>query len=203
MNVFTRMQSTVALRVAPGPNHEGMRSRWAARATCLLRAMFMQTMRLCVRCSVSALCCFLTLLMFFLSVNAFADCPDCGPRYCTNTVEYQSSLAQKKRVLVSAGYPTRLIKLFDKLAHCQGCIETAPDGFNVFSQSNSGAITIKTWTKEDESAGAAAVKAHSAKACYVIISRRTCSCCKEPKYNERADYDTALDLNKDPTIACQ
>jgi hypothetical protein len=146
---------------------------------------------------------FAILLMFVATVTAAADCPGCGPLYCINTPEYRTAVAQKKKDLLNEGNPARLIALFDKVAPCQGCIDTSPAGFSVFTVGNDGAIDIRTWTKNIENAGAAAVQAHNAKACYVIIARRTCSCCKEPRYNERPDYDGALDLNKGPTLACQ
>jgi hypothetical protein len=141
-------------------------------------------------------------LMLVLSTPLVADCPPCGPLYCVDTGEYQSALAQKKSALSNKGYPARLVALFDKLDHCKGCIDTSPDGFSLFTIGINGSIDIRSWTKDGETAAVKAIADGTSKSCFVIIVRRSCSCCKQPKYNERSDYDQSLDLNKKATLQC-
>jgi hypothetical protein len=145
----------------------------------------------------------LTALLCASATIGSSDCPPCGPLYCVDTSEYQTALAQKKVALAKHGYPQRLIALFDKLDHCKGCMDTSPDGFSLFTVGNDGSISIKAWTSEDEVTAAKAVAGGTSKSCYVIVSRRACSCCKQPKYSDRPDYDAALDLSKAATVICQ
>lgn len=137
-----------------------------------------------------------------VAIPIVADCPPCGPLYCIDTSDYQTALAQKKEALAKAGYPQRLVTLFDRLDHCKGCIDTSPDGFNLFAVANDGSIEIRAWSRADETSDAKAVVSGTSKACYVIIARRACACCKQPKYGDRPDYDATLDLNKKATLEC-
>lgn len=38
---------------------------------------------------------------------------------------------------------------------------------------------------------------------YVYNTRRACTCCGEPKAEERSDYDSNLELNRTTAIKCE
>lgn len=125
----------------------------------------------------------------------------CGPTYCTDTPEYKKALAEKKQSL-SADYPPRLVAMFGKLDRCEAAIRTSPDGFSLFREAKNGAITIDSWTAENEAIGAADLASGSLKTCRVFISRRALECCNAPVYDKRADYEKRLDLNTTATAVC-
>ena len=62
---------------------------------------------------------------------AAGTCQNCPPLYCENPDAAQQALERKKNNARAQGTPERLIKLFDTLPNCVGCIEKTPDGFTV------------------------------------------------------------------------
>jgi len=144
---------------------------------------------------------FLSLFLFVL-LPVQADCPPCGPLYCTDTPGYSAALAAKKHSLAVHGYPDRMIAVLDKLGHCEGCVSTAPDGFSLFTVTTDGKLNIDGWDADNERIDANHLASGQLKACYVIYVRHACACCQEKSYSERRDYDPQLDLNTDMAIAC-
>jgi hypothetical protein len=139
-------------------------------------------------------------LLILLPVRA--DCPPCGPLYCTDTHEYSVALAAKKQSLAAHGYTARMIAILDKLGHCVGCVSTAPDAFSLLTVTPEGKLTIDGWDADNERIGANQLASGQLKACYVIYVRHACACCQENSYSARSDYNPQLDLNTDMAIAC-
>lgn len=146
------------------------------------------------------------LLVLALAVSrlAFAapDC-SCGPDYCVDTPEYRTDLAAKKAAAKESDAPARLIALYDKLDHCEASIGGSPDTFNILRHDSDGSIYVDNWTSENEKIDAAAVKAGTLKACYVILSRKAFACCKGVKAEDRPDYDRTLQMNTSLALPCQ
>lgn len=125
----------------------------------------------------------------------------CGPTYCVDTPAYTKALAAKKKNLTTAGKPARLVSLFDKLDRCEASITTSPDDFRLLQRDTAGNIADILWTAQAEKDGAAAAVGPGA-VCIVLISRRAFACCGGTPYDERADYNKALDLNMTATTPC-
>lgn len=131
-----------------------------------------------------------------------AQACSCGPDFCTDTPDLNKVLAEKRQAL-SKNFPTRLVGLLDKVDRCRACIQRSPDGFSLFRQTPDGAITIDSWTEENEKIGAAALASGELRVCRVIITRRAFECCGSVAYHKRADYDKSLDLNTGATLICE
>ena len=147
-------------------------------------------------------------LLFILALGAPLAAPaapacNCGPDYCLDTPAYRSALAQKKAAAASNKAPARLIALYDKLDHCEASIRMSPDAFNILRQEKDGTIKIDSWTVENEKINAAAVKAGTMKACYVMLARTSFACCAGVKPEARPDYDKTLSMSKSTALACQ
>jgi hypothetical protein len=111
-------------------------------------------------------------------------------------------LAAKKKSLADQHYPSRFPAILDRMGHCEGCVNTAPDGFSLLVQDLQGNIRIDAWDRDNERIDAHNVAAHQLQTCRVIYVRHACNCCQEKKYNQRPDYDATLDLNTDMSVAC-
>ena len=144
------------------------------------------------------------LLALALPRLAFAapDCA-CGPSFCVDTPEYKTALAAKKKAALADGAPARLVALYDKLDHCEASITRSPDSFNILRYGSDGSINIDSWTRENEKNDAAAVKAGTLRACYVILSRTNFACCNAAKPEDRPDYDSTLEMSKSTALACE
>ena len=153
-----------------------------------------------VRAMVVALIVLLSAGLF--SVTCLAQTCSCGPDFCTDTPDFKKALTVKKQRL-SKDFPTRLVGLFDKVDKCKACIQRSPDGFSLLRQTPDGAITIDSWTEENEKIGAAALASGKLSACRVIITRRAFECCGSVACSKRADYDKSLDLNTGATLICE
>jgi hypothetical protein len=139
----------------------------------------------------------------FWPVVAAADCPPCGPEFCLDTPAYAAALTAKKAAATKAGFPARLVALYDALDHCKACVTRAPDGFSLFRAGTDSTISITAWDVENERIGAQDLAKGRLKACYVILARHQLEGCNRPKYGDRPDYDPALDLNKSLATVCQ
>ena len=73
----------------------------------------------------------LVLLLSIVPDTAYAQCKNCPPFYCENPELAKKALERKKANARSQGLPERLLKLFDRLDKCQGCIENAPDWVHI------------------------------------------------------------------------
>ncbi len=132
--------------------------------------------------------------------RAAADCP-CGPTYCKDTPAFTSALVAKKAAL-SKEYPARLVSILDRVAHCEACISTGPDGFSLFRVGNDNLISIDGWDADNERIGATAVTSGDLKQCFVIYVRHAFSCCGDVTFGQRSDYNSQLDLNTDMAVPC-
>ena len=133
--------------------------------------------------------------------TVYADCPPCGPTYCTNTAEYSRALAAKKKALL-ADYPQRLVEILDRVGHCEACITSGPDGFSLLRKTSDGGLHIDSWNAENEKIGAMELAAGTLKACRVIYVREAFACCKEKAPKDRSDWDKDLELNTDMSVPC-
>src|SRR5437773_11782722 len=87
----------------------------------------------------AALRCAAALLCIAAPARAI-ECPPCGPEYCLDDPEYLDALGAKKKTLVAAGYPPRLVALLDGGSPCVACVESAPDGFTVVIVNKGGGV---------------------------------------------------------------
>jgi hypothetical protein len=131
-----------------------------------------------------------------------ADCP-CGPLYCLNDPALPRVLAAKKAALRKDGYPDRLVALLDRQGQCQACITNAPDGFSivlVFTKNQR--IDVIPWDQDAERIADEQLARGELKEYLLVNSRQVCSCCEQPKYNQRDDYDEVIDVNRRAAISC-
>jgi hypothetical protein len=59
------------------------------------------------------------------------------------------------------------------------------------------------WTQDDERIGRQDVLSGRLRGYYIFNVSRAFSCCGQPKCDERADWDSALQLNLDLAVACK
>ena len=132
-----------------------------------------------------------------------ADCP-CGPLYCLNDPALPKVLADKKAALKKEGYPDRLIALLDRQGQCHACITNAPDGFSILLvYTRDDRIEVVPWDADAERIANEQLASKEIKEYLLISSRRVCSCCEQPAYDKRKDYDPVVDVNRDAAISCK
>ena len=126
----------------------------------------------------------------------------CGPDFCLRDPRYQPQLDEKKREMRKAGFPPELIALMDRDGACFARIERAPDGFSIKLVADGASRTIP-WTADDERIARNDLIAGRLRAYYKFNVSRAFSCCDELRYDQRSDWDDALQLNTGLTIACR
>lgn len=132
---------------------------------------------------------------------AHAACA-CGPDFCQDDGRVAGALAAKRRALAKAGYPERLLRLFDRAPRCVAAAERAPDGFTLLRVAANGDKDARAWSQAAEDAARADLLAGTLRSYHVMNVRHALSCCQEPCYADRPDYDRDLDLNTDAAISC-
>lgn len=134
-----------------------------------------------------------------------ADTPcNCGPDFCHNDPRYSSALATKKERMrkSSEHYPEELISLMDVDGECFARIERAPDVFTIKMVTPDGNWSTIPWTKHDEDLAKQEVASGKLREFYEFNASKAFSCCGDPKFNERSDWDDKLELNFHLTIKC-
>ena len=142
------------------------------------------------------------LICSLIQFQAKASTCSCGPDFCIDSQGYKSSLASKKKRLIK-DYPARNIALLDELDRCQASIERSPDSFSILRLKKDNSIVVDEWTAENEKIGATEFNSGAISVCRVIVTRRAFQCCGSQPFDQRADYDKLLDLNKTATLACE
>jgi len=155
--------------------------------------------------------CVIVLLFVFLFVacketsstlQAKRDLCECGPDLCLNDPRYPPKLAKKKTDLKNAGYPDDLIALLDRDGKCVMAIEQAPDGFRILLVKANGDNNSIPWTQQDEDLARREILNGTIKEYYKHNVRKVLACCKEPKAEERPDWDSSLGLSRSLSIKC-
>jgi len=126
----------------------------------------------------------------------------CGPDFCLHDSRYQSLLDEKKRAMRRAGFPPELVTLMDRDGACVARVERAPDGFSIKLVKDGETRTI-AWTPEDERIARNDLMNGNLKAYYKFNVSRAFSCCDEPRYDQRSDWDDSLQLNTGLVITCK
>lgn len=145
-----------------------------------------------------------TLLIIILVGTSSAQMPPCacGPDFCQTDSRYPQLLAQKKKAMAAAKYPADLIELMDLDGACVARVERAPDVFTLkLVQPDRSSRTVP-WTDFDEKLARSEVSNGKLKSFYKFNVSRAFSCCGEPKYDQRSDWDPSLELNLKLVIAC-
>ena len=130
------------------------------------------------------------------------DLCDCGPNFCLNDPRYPPKLAKKKADLRHAGFPDDLVVLLDRDGQCVAAIDQAPDGFRILLVKSNGDNNSIPWTQQDEDIAKREILDGTIKEYYKHNVRKVLACCKEPKAEERADWDSALELSRNLSIKC-
>jgi len=125
----------------------------------------------------------------------------CGPDFCQNDPRYLLKLKEKKAKMLKEGYPNDLVALMDLDSVCLARVERAPDGFSIKVVKPGGSLTLR-WSTQDEAISKQQVLAGEALAYYKFNVNRRFSCCEEPPYDQRPDWNTKLELNLGLAIKC-
>ncbi len=137
-----------------------------------------------------------------LQSTAVRDLCDCGPDVCLNDPRYPPKVAKKKADLKTAGFPDDLIALLDRDGKCVMAIDQAPDGFRILLVKANGHNNSIPWTKQDEDLAKREILNGTIKEYYKHNVRKALACCKEPKAEDRPDWNSALSLSRDLSIVC-
>lgn len=126
----------------------------------------------------------------------------CGPDFCLRDPRYPPMLDEKKRNMRRDGFPPELIALMDRDGACVARVERAPDIFSI-KLVKAGENETIAWTPEDERIARNDLMTGNLKAYYKFNVSRAFSCCDEPRYDQRQDWDDSLQLNTGLAIACK
>ena len=134
-----------------------------------------------------------------------ADTPcKCGPDFCHKDSRYSKALAAKKDSMRRSDehYPEELISLMDLDGECLARVERAPDIFTIKMVNPDGSWSTIPWTKHDEDLAKQEVASGKLREFYEFNVSKAFSCCGDPKFNERPDWDDKLELNFGLAIKC-
>jgi hypothetical protein len=145
-----------------------------------------------------------SVLIAGLIASQAALAPDCvcGPDFCLNDSRYPPKITAKKKQMSDKGYPKELIALLDRDGACVAAIDRAPDGFSLKLLKSDGSSSTIVWTPDDDNLAQRELKNGTLKAYYKFNVSRAFSCCGEPKYDQRSDWDPSLELNLKLAVAC-
>jgi len=122
------------------------------------------------------------------------------PCYRIDRAAAAKAKAKKKATLKANGIPKKYLQLIDRLPDCVGCIKYAPDTIHIqIVEKNDNWISFE-WNPTSEYIARKDLRNGKIKAFYVIHSAKACSCCDQPEYNQRSDWDSDLEINKDLAI---
>ena len=127
----------------------------------------------------------------------------CGPLYCKNDPGFPAALKSKKDRMTKAGYPSKFISLLDKGGQCLVCVGSgSPDVFTILAVKPNGDNLSIVWDEDNERIAQTQIKSGELAAYYVFNVRKACTCCQEPKAEERSDYEANLSLNRNTAVKC-
>lgn len=144
----------------------------------------------------------LIVFLLLLSPLAYSQTCSCGPDFCQGDPRYPQLLANKKASL-SVNYPSDLVALLDRDGACVARVEQAPDGFSLMTVSSDGSKLTITWDDDNERISRQQVAEGVARAYYKFNTARRFSCCNDPNYDARPDWDANLGINTGIAIACK
>jgi hypothetical protein len=143
----------------------------------------------------------LSAVLLLASNGAFADCT-CGPDFCQNDPRIPKALADKKASL-AAEFPDRLVRLLDIGDQCYARVTRAPDIFTMWIVDADGNKSSTPWSQENENNARAKLESGELKRFWIFNARRAFSCCGQPDYGNRDDYDSTDDVNTATAIKCE
>jgi hypothetical protein len=126
----------------------------------------------------------------------------CGPLYCQNDPNFPAALQAKKSRMTADGYPAQFVSLLDKAGKCRVCVNNSPDIFTILVVEPNGDNRTVPWDADNERIAKDQIKSGAIASYYVYNARKACTCCGEPKAEERSDYDSNLELNRATAIKC-
>ncbi len=130
------------------------------------------------------------------------DLCDCGPDVCLNDPRYPPKVAKKKADLRKAGFPDDLVALLDRDGKCVMAIDQSPDAFRLLLVEPNGNNSSISWTQQDEDLARKEILDGRLKEYYKNNVRKVFACCKEPKAEDRNDWDSSLSLSRNLSIRC-
>jgi hypothetical protein len=130
------------------------------------------------------------------------DLCDCGPDVCLNDPRYPPKVAKKKSDLKRAGFPDELVALIDRDGKCVMAVDQGPDTFHILLVQSNGDNRTIPWTQHDEDIAKREILDGTIKEYYKNNVRKVFACCKEPKAEQRADWNSDLSLSRDLSIHC-
>ncbi len=130
-----------------------------------------------------------------------SDC-SCGPDWCLNDPRFPTKLAAKKQKMRDAGFSDDLVSLLDRDGPCVAAVDQGPDTFFIKHRVGQGWDTRELNTEREEAAKAEVLNG-TAEAYYKFNTNRAFSCCGQPAYNKRSDWNEGLDLNMSLAIVCK
>jgi hypothetical protein len=96
----------------------------------------------------------------------------------------------------------RLVRLLDREGQCLVCVGNAsPDSFHILPVDGKSLDPV-SWDENNERIANTKLKNGELKSYYIYSARKACTCCGEPKPEERSDYDAELELNLNTAIKC-
>lgn len=136
------------------------------------------------------------------NMNNTPDCYECGPRYCVNNIAAANWKANKKARIkrFNPEYTDEVLALVDRLPNCEACINDAPDAVHIYEISNNGDMRSWEWTPHEDQISRNDLRSGKIRAYYIVLAARACSCCGEPEYYKRNDWDSKYEFNKDLAI---
>lgn len=137
------------------------------------------------------------------AVTSVAAQCQCGPDFCQSDPRVGLALQAKKAALESDGYPERLISLIDVGDQCVARIRRSPDIFTMWLVFADGTKQTVPWSQEDESRAKQDVEDGILRRFWIYSTSRAFSCCGEPSYDRRSDYDAEDDVNTSTAILCK
>ena len=136
-----------------------------------------------------------------IAIAAGAAC-SCGPDFCQDDPRIPATLVKKKQDLRASGYPNRLIALIDRGDQCVARITRSPDVFTLWLIGSDGSKRTFPWSQEDEDRATNKVKSGELKRFWIFNTQLAFSCCGQPKYDRRSDYDSEDDVSTSIAIKC-
>jgi hypothetical protein len=137
-----------------------------------------------------------------IAVTAARAACSCGPDFCQDDPRVPATLAGKEASLRASGYPDRLISLIDRGDQCVARITRSPDIFTMWVIDSKDAKQTVPWSADNERNAMNKVRSGELKRFWIYNARRAFSCCNQPNYDQRPDYDRGDDVSAATAIKC-
>jgi hypothetical protein len=126
----------------------------------------------------------------------------CGPDFCQDDSRVAAKLAEKKASLRASGFPDRLIALIDRDDQCVARITRSPDIFTMWVIDSNNAKQTVPWSAVKERNAMNQIRSGDVKRFWIYNARRAFSCCTQPNYDQRSDFDREDDVSAATAIKC-